>query len=180
MRLTLMVPGATDGTRRSVFGDAGGLIAPEVRPARPGTMIVCAPEPACVETARTVAGAAAGPPSMDALSAPDFGRWTGLSAEQVMERDPAGLQHWLRDPDARPHGGESLAGHLGRVAALLDAFAWPDAGAVIVASAFTVRAACVHALHADAVSLLHLDVAPGATATITRNGTTWRLRTLTR
>lgn len=179
MRLTLMVPGPTDGTRRSAFGDTSGLIAPEARQARPGTAVVCAPEPACVETAETVA-AIARPEVAHALSAPDFGRWTGLSAEQVMERDAAGLQSWLRDPDARPHGGESLAGHLRRVAEVFDTFAWPDAGAVIVASAFTVRAACVHALHAGAASLLHLDVAPGATATITRNGTTWRLRTLTR
>lgn len=179
MKLTLMVPGPTDGTRRSVFGGAGGLIEPEARRARPGTAVVCAPEPASVETAGTVA-ATTRPEVIHRLSGPDFGRWTGLSAEQVIERDAAGLQHWLRDPDARPHGGESLAGHLGRVAALLDQFAWPDAGAVIVASAFTVRAACVHALHAGAASLLHLDVAPGATATITRNGTTWRLRTLTR
>lgn len=174
-----MVPGPTDGTRRSVFGDVGDLVEPEARRTRPGTAVVCAPEPACVETAETVA-ATTRPDVVLRLSGPDFGRWTGLNAEQVIERDAAGLQRWLRDPDARPHGGESLADHLRRVAEVFDTFAWPDAGAAVVASAFTVRAACVHALQADAASLLHLDVAPGGTATITRNGTTWRLRTLTR
>lgn len=178
MRLTLMVPGATGGTRRSVFGDTTEPVAADPRRTRPGVVIVCAPEPACVRTAETVAGMTGGLAIADRLSGPDFGRWAGLTAEQVMERDAAGLRRWLRDPQARPHGGESLVDHLARVAELLDTFEWPDAGAVIVAPAFTVRAACVHALRAGPESLLHLDLAPGTTATISRSTETWRLRSI--
>jgi broad specificity phosphatase PhoE len=170
MRLTLVTPGPTSGTRASVFGDTTSLLAaPTPLPGRRGRF--CGPEPACVETAG-IAGAA--PIVLPALAGPDFGSWAGLGLEQVLGQDPAGLAQWLADPTACPHGGESLARHLERVGALLDAHPWPQAGAVVVASPFTVRAALVHAMAASSGSLLHLDVPPGTVATISRHAGRWR------
>jgi len=176
MKLTLVTPGPTTGTRDAVFGDTGDLLeATALVPVRPGMVVHCAPEPACRQA---VAPSAAAPVVLDDLRSPDFGDWQGLSLQQVLERDAAGLRAWLSDAGAAPHGGESLAAHLARVAALLDAGGWPDRGAVIVAPAFTVRAACVHALGAPARSLLHLDVAPGTTARISLTRGIWRLQSL--
>lgn len=174
MRLTLIAPGATTGTRASVFGDVGGLLAaPGELPVRAGRAILCGPEPACLQTS-----AGAEPRVLDDLAQPDFGAWTGLGLDQVLARDPAGLREWAADPRARPHGGESLAGHLSRVGALLDSQSWSEQGSVVVATTFTVRAACVHALGAGADTLGHLDVAPGTVATISRHTGRWRLQAI--
>lgn len=176
MKLTLVTPGPTTGTRDAVFGDTGDLLeAAAPAPVRPGMVVHCASEPACRQAAEMSAG---DPIVLDDLRGPDFGDWQGLSLQQVLERDAAGLRAWLADAGAAPHGGESLAAHLARVAALLDAGGWPDRGAVIVAPAFTVRAASVHALGAPAQSLLHLDVTPGTTARISHTLGTWRLQSL--
>lgn len=179
VRLTVLVPGPTDGTRRSVFGDIGELLLePERRTIRSRTVVVCGPEPACLETGRALAAAGKVPVIAPELAGPDFGTWSGLSLEEVLERDAAGLSAWVGDPAAAPHGGESLAVHLRRVGAHLEEYPWPEAGAVLVASAFTARALCVRALNAGPASLLHLDVAPGATAVLTRQRDTWRVRSL--
>lgn len=175
MRLTLIAPGPTTGTRASVFGDAGSLLAaPGNLPIRAGRPVFRGPEPACAETVASRPDAVV----LDELRGPDFGDWTGLGLEQVLMQDPAGLQRWIADPAAAPHGGESLVQHLERVTALLDAYGWPEQGAAVVASSFTVRAACLHALAAGPGSLAHLDVAPGATATISRHAETWRMQGL--
>jgi broad specificity phosphatase PhoE len=174
MRLTLVTPGPTAGTRASVFGDTASLVAaPAPLPGRRSRF--CGPEPACLETAG-VAGVAS--TVLPALAGPDFGAWTGLGLEQVLGQDAPGLAQWLADPIARPHGGESLAQHLERIGALLDAQPWPEAGAVVVASPFTVRAALVHAMAAGSGSLLHLDVPPGTVATISRHAGRWRCQSL--
>jgi broad specificity phosphatase PhoE len=175
MRLILIAPGPTTGTRSSVFGDTGSLLAAAGDlPVRPGRPVFRGPEPACAETTASRPAAVV----IEELRGPDFGDWTGLGLEQLLMQDPAGLQKWIADPAARPHGGESLVHHLERVAALLDAYGWPEDGAAVVASSFTVRAACLHALAAGPDSLAHFDVPPAATATISRNAGTWRFQSL--
>ncbi|MBK8463122.1 MAG: histidine phosphatase family protein [Nigerium sp.] len=108
-----------------------------------------------------------------------WGQWTGLALDELIARDPQALQQWLRDPAVRPPHGESLAAHMARIGVTLDGHPWPDAGAVVVATPFTVRAACLHALGAGVGALGHLDVAPGTRARITRHAGTWRLAALT-
>lgn len=175
MKLTLVTPGPTTGTRDAVFGDLGALLESCSLNLKPGTTLYCAPEPACRETA---AGTGVEPVVLGDLRGPEFGSWHGLALPQVIERDPPGLQSWLSDPAAAPHGGESLAVHLARIGALLDTGEWPARGATVIAPATTVRAACVHALGAPAQSLLHLDVVAGATARISRTRGVWRLQSL--
>lgn len=176
MRLTLIAPGPTTGTRRSVFGDTGDLLeTPGLLPVRARKPVFSGPEPACVQTITTVRADSV---VLDGLAGPDFGAWTGLGLEDVLSRDAGGLQQWIADPTASPHGGESLAQHLDRVAALLDGYEWPEQGAAVVASSFTVRAACAHALAAGPASLSHLDVVPGASATLGRHAGTWRFQAL--
>ncbi|MFT3889679.1 MAG: histidine phosphatase family protein [Arachnia sp.] len=182
MRLRLIAHDATDGTRRAVFGDATGLAAPEPVAVSRRRAVVCGPERACRETAGLLT--AAGEPGpweaevVDDLRAPDMGDWAGRTAEDVLGQDPFALQAWLQDPAFRPPAGESFEEHLARIGRVLDGRSWPEAGAIVVLSPLSLRAACVHALGADAHAALHLDVAPGTTASMSRNAGTWRLSAL--
>lgn len=177
MRVTLIAHGPTVGTRPGVFGDDADLIERSPIALQHAKALLTAPEPACRQSAALVnsGGAAMSAEVLDDLRAPGMGAWTGLSAEQVLARDPAGLRAWLDDPAFSPPGGESLAGHLARIGGLLDSHDWPEAGAVVVATPLTVRAACTHALDAGARTLAHLDVGPGTRARISRHAGTWRL-----
>lgn len=51
----------------------------------------------------------------------DYGEWAGRSLDDVHSRDPQGIAAWLSDPEAAPHGGESIAELIGRVAPWLNA-----------------------------------------------------------
>lgn len=175
MRLILIAPGPTAGTGRSVFGDTGDLLADAaLLPIRTTRAVFSGPEPACRQTVGERSDAAV----LDDLAGPRFGAWADLDLEQVLAQDPAGLQQWVADPHARPHGGESLAEHLARVGTLLDDVAWPEQGAGLVVTPFTVRAGCVHALGAGPSVLGHLDVPPGSVATLSRHAGRWRLQGL--
>lgn len=180
MRLTLLTHGETAGARHGIFGHAGDLVAaPELPALRLGGRgrLVCGPEAACAQTAAALRADTV--PLVDAeLAGPDFGSWAGHSVLEVAESDPDGLQRWLIDPAVCPHGGESLAAHLLRIGAVMDAVEWPS-GSLLVVSPLTVRAACVHALGAPAEVLLRLDVGSLTLATLSRATDTWRLRALT-
>ncbi|BEL05030.1 histidine phosphatase family protein [Actinoplanes sichuanensis] len=115
--LRLIAAGHTRALRRAVFGgddalDEAGITAtlalkdsatllprlfPDDQP------WLTAPTRAAHQTA-TLLGAPTTREDPD-LTGPDFGTWTGLPLDQI---DPAGLQQFLTDPTATPHGGESL------------------------------------------------------------------------
>jgi broad specificity phosphatase PhoE len=77
------------------------------------TRTVCSPARAAVETAAALGLAA----TVDAgLADWDLGEWRGRALDEV-----AGIAEWVADPDAVPHGGESLTALLARVAAWLAA-----------------------------------------------------------
>src|SRR3984957_7735131 len=40
----------------------------------------------------------------------DYGRWTGRALDEVQAEEPEAVAEWLRDPQAAPHGGESVVG----------------------------------------------------------------------
>ncbi|MFT3877742.1 MAG: histidine phosphatase family protein [Propioniciclava sp.] len=181
MRVTLIAHGPTEGTRRGTFGDATDLLVRAPIPLRHGKALLVAPEPACLRTASLLraGGEAMAPEVIDGLRGPAMGEWTGLALEDALARDPAGVQAWLQDPAIPPPDGESLADHLARIGAVLDSHPWPESGAVVVATPFTVRAACAHALDAGPRALRHLDIAPGTHARITRHAGMWRLAAVT-
>lgn len=183
MRLEFIAPGEAAGTRDLVFGDPGPLVATSPVPVRHPRQVFCAPEEACRQTAAALVDRVSGDPLGDAVlvpafSGPDAGIWTGRTLAEVMESDAQTVMRWLSDPHARPEGGESFAEHLDRVARALDTTSWPEAGAIVVAPSFTLRAACLHALGAGPASIMHLDVAPLTVAVITHHGGTWRLRSI--
>ena len=108
--------------------------------------LLCSPSLRCRETAR-----AAGldePLVQPELAECDFGDWTGRSLAELHASDPDAVAAWMTDPDARPHGGESLAAFAIRVGLWLDEQAARQANAVAITHGGVVKAALVHALGA--------------------------------
>ncbi len=95
-----------------------------------------------------------------ALRECDFGSWAGRTLADVHGEDPDGAGAWMTDPHACPHGGESLAALLGRVAGWLDEQAASDGRAIAVTHGGVVKAAVVHALAAPPEAFWRVDVTP--------------------
>jgi broad specificity phosphatase PhoE len=90
----------------------------------------------------------------------DFGRWAGSALADVHAGDPRGVEEWMRDPDAAPHGGESLRAFAARVAGWLDEEAERDGTAAAITHGGVVKAAVVHALGAPLAAFWRIDAAP--------------------
>jgi broad specificity phosphatase PhoE len=134
--------------------------------------IVASPARRALETA-AAAGLTARPEP--ALRDCDHGRWAGRSLGDIARAEPEAVEQWLTDPDAAPHGGESIAALLRRVAD------WMESGAITgpalaITHASVIRAAVVHALCAPARSFWRIDAPPLALVELRHNGRSWSLR----
>src|SRR4051794_41375257 len=124
-RLLLVRHAPTAATRAAAFPadeplDARGAEAAAalhvVAPA--GATLLCSPARRSQETA---AAAHLGSPVIEpALAEADFGAWAGRSLAEVAREAPEAVAAWMGDPDAAPHGGESLRAFVARVGAWLD------------------------------------------------------------
>lgn len=112
----------------------------------------------CRETA--AAAGVAEPRVVEALSECDFGAWAGRTLADVAAASPADVGAWMEDPDAAPHGGESLLAFTARVAEWLDEEAASDGSTVAFTHGGVVKAALVHALGAPLGAFWRIDVAP--------------------
>lgn len=162
-RLALIRHATTDAVRRAAFPideplDEGGLAAAAQLAGRlPRGDAVCSPS----LRARATAQAAGLRPEVEPLICEcDFGAWAGRALEEVHAEQPQAVAAWMTDPDACPHGGESLSALLARVGGWLDAQAQLDGRAIAVTHGGVVRAAVVHALGAPAPAAWRIDVAP--------------------
>jgi broad specificity phosphatase PhoE len=90
----------------------------------------------------------------------DFGAWAGRPLADVHATESDAARDWMLDPDARPHGGESLSAFAGRVAGWLDRQARRDGCAVAITHGGVVKAALVRALAAPPEAFWRIDVAP--------------------
>ena len=86
----------------------------------------------------------------------DYGRWVGLSFNQVQAQEPAGLADWLRDPGAAPHGGEAILSLIERVGGWLDGQSAVPRKTIAVTHASVIRAAVVYAIGAPPQSFWRL------------------------
>lgn len=128
----------------------------------------------CPAATRTAESMGAVPVVVDALAEADYGRWRGLPYAEIAEREPGALAQWLADPDAAPHGGESLAAHAERVAAWLGSEPGHER-AVVVCDAGTIRAALGHALGLGPLSCARFDLAPLSTTELAPARGGWRV-----
>ncbi|MEV0379392.1 histidine phosphatase family protein [Nonomuraea sp. NPDC050643] len=120
-----------------------------------------APAPAARQTA---AAMGLEPRVVAALAEADCGRWRGLPYGRVAEEEPEALARWLADPEAAPHGGESLAAMAARVAGWLDTMRERPEG-VVVCDVGVIRAALAHASTTTAIAAT--PHAPNTTALTT-------------
>jgi broad specificity phosphatase PhoE len=137
----------------------------------PSTQVLASRAARTAETAQLL-GLAAAPDSW--LDDWNLGSWQGWSLDRLTTECPQQLSDWLTDPTAAPHGGESLADLLDRVAG------WLGSQTVDLTVAVThpaiVRAAIVVALGAGAGSFWRVDIAPLTATTMTGREGRWNLR----
>jgi broad specificity phosphatase PhoE len=175
-RLLVVAHAPTSATPALVFGEPGELPSREIRRLSGRTASwVSGPEEACKATAVRLGGTAE---TIQDLRGCDFGAWAGRALIDVASEDPGGLDAWLRDPYAAPHGGETLAELIIRVGRVLDDHHWPDGRSVAVVTPLAARALLVHTLGATPEVIFRIDVAPLGRALISRSQQTWRLTSL--
>lgn len=132
--------------------------------------LVCAPE---LRTQQTAAWFGADAQIDQALRDCDWGRWHGQSIKDLQANENQALQAWLADPEAAPHGGESVRQLTQRVAKWLDTIAATPGHAVAVTHPFVMRAALMQVLQGAAFNAI--DIEPLAMIDLRFNGI-WRLR----
>lgn len=108
----------------------------------------------------------------------DYGRWTGRALEEVQAQDPQGIVAWLGNPEAAPHGGESVVALIARVSTWLDAQKGTPGTVVAVTHASVIRAAIVSALEAEPRSFWHIDVAPLSLTRLSSHHGRWTLASM--
>jgi len=133
--------------------------------------ILCSPAVSARETAGGLELAASPEP---ALRDCDFGRWAGRPLAEIEALEPEALGLWLSDPEASPHGGESFAEVVTRVAKWMDALPENSGAILAITHAAVLRAAIVHALGATAHSFLHIDVSPLGRIRLSGGKRSWR------
>ncbi|MDT7843148.1 histidine phosphatase family protein [Streptomyces justiciae] len=182
-RVMLISPAISEALRQARFDDGCPLDASGLRSAKaaagtlPTAHRVCSsPTLRCRETAGAL--------GLDALDAPelaalDTGRWRGSTLAEVGAAEPEALTRWLSDPEAAPHGGESVAALCERVGAWLDRLAEVDSESVrtiAVAEPEIVRAALLHALGAPRSAFWRTDVPPLTAVELSGRAGRWNVR----
>jgi broad specificity phosphatase PhoE len=177
-RLRVLAHGPTAAASELVFADQEPLRRAErvdVAGDRVGSWW-SGPEPACRQSLAALGVGEVLP----ALAGPDLGTWAGRPLADVAGTDPAGLQAWLTDPDARPHGGETLTELVERLDGVLAGRAWPPGTSGLVLTPLAARALTVAALGGPAALVLALDVGYAGQVLLSRSGSRWRLLELLR
>jgi broad specificity phosphatase PhoE len=164
-RLLLVRHAPTAATRGSVLprdeplDDAGRAAAAAFGAAiARADVTLCSPS---LRSRQTVAAAGLGRPQVvPELAECDFGDWAGRTLTEICAADPQAATAWMTDPQASPHGGESLTAFTGRIAGWLDRQAGLAGSALAVTHGGVVKAAVVHALGAPPDAFWRIDVRP--------------------
>lgn len=179
-RLTLICHGATAATRSGAFSDDEPLEGKAVTAATALTGHVRRPDRALVSPAlraRQTAQAMGLSASADAgLRDWDVGIWRGRGLAALHAEAPQALVAWRGDPDAAPHGGESLTKLAARVAGWLGQVDLAAGHVVAVTHAAVVRAAMLAVLEAPPSAFWRLDVQPLSLTDLRTDGTRWTVR----
>ncbi|EJT04213.1 histidine phosphatase family protein [Rhizobium sp. CCGE 510] len=178
-RLTWICHGATAANRKALFPldepledkaaeEASGMAAPSR-----ADRIVTSPALRARQTAQALRLEA----RIDqALRDCDHGRWAGRSIAAIEAEEPENLMAWMRDPEAAPHGGESLVDLRTRVGGWMDDESAHGGHVIAVSHAAVIRAAVAHVLQAPISCFWLVDVEPLAIVRMTSNGRRWALR----
>ncbi|BCM18655.1 histidine phosphatase family protein [Mesorhizobium sp. J8] len=178
-RLTMIASGATQATRKGRFPsdeapepwalDHASVLASSLRRA---DRVWTSPALAARRTAEALGLDATVEPL---LGEQDFGRWAGKGFKEVQAEDPKGMAAWLADPDAAPHGGESLAAVARRGVALMERLAAESGHTIALTHAVPIRAAIVHVLGAPLSAIWKIDIEPLSLTELRSDGRRWAL-----
>jgi broad specificity phosphatase PhoE len=176
-RIVLVAHAATAATRLGAFAADEEIERPADISAVPirAAQVLTGPELRSRQTADALGWSATVTPVLADL---DAGRWAGTDLVELMTAEPEAVMGWMSDPDANPHGGESLFDLERRVGSLLDSTPWPDGRSFLVTSPLMIRAAIVHLLRAPSSLLFGLDIEPLSATVLTGHGGRWKLRAL--
>ncbi|MFE5140443.1 histidine phosphatase family protein [Streptomyces fagopyri] len=179
VRLTFLCATAGDATRSAVLGD-GPLSEHGLDEARavgaalpPYSPVVRAPSVRCALTADALGLDATPEPALRDL---DYGVWRGRTVRDVVAEEPYAYSALLTDPDATPHGGESVRQLCRRVAHWLSCVQPFMDQALVITEPAVVRAALVHALSAPTTAFPHFEVPPLSTVSLTLREGRWDVR----
>ncbi|MGW3953520.1 histidine phosphatase family protein [Streptomyces sp. NPDC004752] len=179
-RVFLLSPAMSASLRQSRFDDGGSIDDGGARRARAAAgslpraaCVLTSPSVRCRETAVALGLRGQVAPELAGL---DMGHWRGRSLDEVAAAAPEAVGRWLGDPDAAPHGGESVRDLCGRIGRWLAAAAGTDGRTLAVVEPEVVRAAVVHALGLPATAFWRLDVPPLTVTELTGRADRWNLR----
>jgi broad specificity phosphatase PhoE len=183
VHVVLVCHGSTAATRTAAFPLDEPLEAYALRRTGPlkerlpaGHSVSTSPELRCRQTAEELGLI----PNIQAAPADwNLGNWAGQTLDDLVVRSPEDLQTWRSDPDAAPHGGETLSDLISRVGAWLDGT--DRTGGVkstdgepherlsrllVITHSAVIRAALVYALGAGTASFWRIDAGPLSVAQI--------------
>lgn len=173
VRLVLVAPAMNAALREARFDDGSPVEPVSADPVCLGrsARVLTSPSPRCRGTAELLG--LTGAEEVAALAGCAMGRWRGRRLDELVAEEPQSVAAWLSDPDAVPHGGESLSSLWARVAAWTDAL---EPGTVwAVAEPDVVRAAVAHALGAPGAAFWRLDVRPLSSVELTGRSGRWNV-----
>ncbi|MGE5696563.1 MAG: histidine phosphatase family protein [Candidatus Sericytochromatia bacterium] len=177
IRLTLVSHAMTDAMTAARFPDneplnGTGLQVSAMRFGATQLTAVSGPEQRCLQTAELLGLQPVVEPLLADLNC---GRWRG---ETLGALDPADVGAWLDDPASAPHGGESVAELIDRVAGWLSSLTTRPSRTVAVTHPAVVRAAILLALDAPPKSFWRIDIGPASRTEMHFRGAAWTLRLL--
>ncbi|MGW1023790.1 histidine phosphatase family protein [Streptomyces sp. NPDC002577] len=172
VRLTLLCASTWDASRDAVFGEGAlnerALLEAGAARALPlYSPAFRAPSARCTQLADALGLDTVVEPALRGL---DHAEWTGRIVSEVVADDPFGYHAWLTDPDAAPHGGESVRGLCRRTANWLNNLDPETGHALAVVDEAAVRALLLHAQGAAVRAFWHLDVPALSTVCLTSSG----------
>ncbi len=106
----------------------------------------------------------------------DYGAWSGRSLGQIQLENPGEVAAWLSDPDAAPHGGESVAQLIERIASWMEVQREAGGYTIAVTHPAVIRSALVHCLQVPSLTFWRFDIAPISVTDLRWNGKVWTVR----
>ncbi|WP_330348054.1 histidine phosphatase family protein [Streptomyces sp. NBC_00582] len=171
MNTSLRLARFDDGCSLDAGGEARARAA--AGSLRPAVRVLVSPSARCRETAAALGLDAVGEERLAGL---DMGRWRGLTLDEVGAAEPQEVGRWLADPDAAPHGGESVTDLCARVGRWLDTARETEGHTIAVVEPEIVRAVVVRVLGAPTAAFWRLDVPPLSVTSVSGRDGRWNLR----